>query len=123
MATQNDFSRAFPASVPMSAWRRVSCTSTGAIAYANATDPGVGVLQEDVLGGTTYENPKVRFYGTGSVMVAVTGGVATPGNTAYTAVTGYVSAATSSGSITFGIFLTAATPNGTVAEVLPALQF
>jgi hypothetical protein len=127
MATQNDFSRAFPVNTAMSAFRRVSLSSNGGLGYSQATEAGVGVLQDDVL-GLAYENPKVRFYGTGSVMVAVTGGPATAGATMWAAVTGYVTPIVPSpvtAGVTFGILLAPliVTVNGTFAEVLPLPQF
>lgn len=112
MATQNDFVRAFnnpPAA--LSAFSRVDVNSDGAIILADASVRGIGVLQTDVQ-GESWENPDVRFWGTGSVQILGTAGPITPGDTLYTAAGGRVAP---TGSNVVGRALTAL---GTVSGAL-----
>lgn len=121
MATQNDYSRSFTVQTPMSAYIRVTVSSNGSI-QPSGTEQGQGILQADVL-GLSYESPKVRFYGTGSCQIAVTGNgttAITPGCSLYTTgASGYVCA--SPGTNLWGVALTSSGTNtGSVIEALPA---
>lgn len=119
MATQNDFTRSFQVNAAMSAGLRVSVSSNGKIGLAGASEPGVGVLQEDCT-ANAYENPKVRFYGTGSVVVVGTGAPATAGNLMFAVVTGQVAptqAATPQWVV--GRLLESYTVNGSKVEIVP----
>lgn len=122
MSTYNDFSRSFTVNAAMSAGVRVALSSNGSIGLAGDRILGLGVLQRDTTAGS-YENPKVRFFGTGSVSVAVTGGPATVGDKLFCLALGQVgptSAAAGNG-IQFGILLESysAAQNGSLAEALP----
>jgi hypothetical protein len=122
MATYNDFTRSFQVNAAISAGSRVALSHNGSIGVAGDRVLGIGVIDRD-CSAAAYENPKVRFYGTGSVGVAVTGGPATAGDKMYCLATGQVgptSAAAGNG-IQFGILLQSysAGDNGTIAEVLP----
>ena len=91
MATSSDFTRGFTVNTAMSAFIRVTISSNGAIGPSGA-EQGAGVLQQDVQ-GLSWEVAKVRFYGTGSCQVAVTGNgttAITPGATLGTTLLGYV---------------------------------
>lgn len=119
MSTQNDFTRAFGLNAAMSAGTRVAVSSNGKLDVAGAGKAGVGVLQQD---GTTnsYDNPKVRFWGTGSVGILATGAPATAGNLMFAVVTGMVAptqAATPYAAI--GYLLESYTVNGSKVEVAP----
>ena len=120
MATQNDFTRGFTVGTAMSAFIRVTVTANGSIIPSQA-EQGQGVLQADCL-GLTYEVVKVRFYGVGSVQVAVTGNgttAITPGVSLYTTANGYVCA--SPGTNLWGIALQGSGLNtGAVIEAVPA---
>jgi len=121
MSTQNDFSRTFKTNAAMSAGTRVSVSSgNGYIQVAGATVLGVGVIQEDVT-SNAYENPKVRFWGTGSVGMLGTGAPATQGDTVYALAGGYIGPA-SGGTpwVAVGTLLESYTVNGSKVEVLPA---
>lgn len=122
MGTYNDFSRSFQVNAAMSAGARVALSSNGKIGLAGDRVLGLGVLERDTS-ANAYENPKVRFFGTGSALVAVTGGPATVGDKVYCLANGQVgptSAAAGNG-IQFGLLLEsyAAADNGSIAEVLP----
>lgn len=89
MSTQNNFSRSFTANTAMSAFRRVAVSANGAIGLAAINELGIGILQEDTA-AQSYENPKVRFYSTGSFKCSATGGLVTAGNTLYAVTNGQV---------------------------------
>lgn len=89
MSTQNDFSRSFTANTAMSAFRRVAVSSNGALDLGANNALGIGILQQDTA-AQSYENPKVRFYTTGSFKVSATGGSITAGNTLYAVTSGQV---------------------------------
>ena len=121
MSTQNDFSRTFKTNVAMSAGTRVAISSgNGYLQVAGVQVLGVGVIQEDVT-SNSFENPKVRFWGTGSVTMLGTGAPATQGDTVYAIATGYVGPA-SGGTpwVSVGTLLESYTVNGVKVEVLPA---
>lgn len=120
--TYNDFTRSFTVNAAMSAGDRVALSSNGSIGRAGDRVLGIGVLDRD-CSANAYEQPKVRFFGTGSVGIAVTGGPATAGDKMYCLATGQVgptSAAAGNG-VQFGILLQSysAGDNGALAEVLP----
>ena len=116
MATQNNFTRSFPvtASLALSAFRRVTMTSTGSLAYSTNLEVGCGVLQQDVQ-GAYWENPQVRLYSAGTSIISATGGVITMGVTVYATANGQIAA---SGTITIGTALTSAVNGGDIIEVL-----
>lgn len=119
MATYNDFSRSFTVNAAMSAGARVALSSNGSIGLAGAAIVGIGVLQRDTTAGS-YENPAVRFYGTGSVAVAVTGAPATVGDTLYCLANGQVGPTNSAtNGIQWGTLLESYSTNGVLAETLP----
>lgn len=119
MATQNDFTRSFQVNAAMSAGLRVAVSSNGKIGLAGASDPGVGVLQEDCT-ANSYENPKVRFWGTGSVAVIGTGAPATAGNLVFAVVTGQIAPTqASTPQWVVGRLLESYTVNGSKVEVVP----
>lgn len=103
MATQNDFTRSFGVNAAMSAFSRVVVSPNSKISLADLNTRGLGVLQEDVS-NDTWQNPAVRFWGTGSCQVLATGGSITPGDTLFTAVEpGYVQpSAAVTGALTMG---------------------
>ena len=101
----------------MSAFRRVAMSSNGAIDYAAATVVGVGVLQQDVT-AASYFTPQVRFYGTGSCLVAVTAVPCTIGDTMFCAANGAVA---STGTITIGRTRTTSSTNGDLIELVPVV--
>lgn len=122
MATQNDFTRGFTVNTAMSAFIRVTVSANGAIG-ASGIEQGQGILQQDVA-GNSYDVPKVRFYGVGTMQVAVTGNstiALTPGASLYTTAGGYV-CATIYGSVNlWGIALQGSGTNtGAVIEAIPA---
>lgn len=122
MATQNDFHRGFTVNTAMSAFIRVTVSSNGAIGPSGA-EQGQGVIQQDVTGISSYnEVAKVRFYGTGSVQIAVTGNgttAITPGATLGTTLLGYV--CVSPYTNVWGIALQGSGTNtGSVIEAVPA---
>lgn len=119
MSTQNDFTRSFQVNTPMSAWRRVQMSSNGFLDLGALGVIGVGILQEDT-NANTYENPKVRLYGTGTAQMAVSGAPVAAGNSLYAITGGYV--APTSGGVggqIVGIALESTLNNGDVIEVLP----
>jgi hypothetical protein len=120
MATSNDFSRGFTVNTAMSAFIRVTVSLNGAIGPSGA-EQGQGVLQQDVA-GNSYDVPKVRFFGTGSCQIAVTGNgttAITPGATLGTTLLGYV--CVSPYTNVWGIALQGSGTNtGSVIEALPA---
>lgn len=120
MATQNDFTRGFTVNTAMSAFIRVTVSANGAIEPSGA-EQGQGVIQQDVA-GNTFDVAKVRFYGTGSVQVAVTGNgttAITPGATLGTTLLGYV--CVSPYTNVWGIALQGSgTTTGAVIEAVPS---
>lgn len=118
MSTQNDFSRSFKVNAAMSAGLRVAVSSNGRIGLAGR-DAGIGVLQEDTT-SAEYENPKVRFWGTGSVGIIGTGAPATAGDLMFAVVTGQVAPtqATTPYAIV-GRLLESYTVNGSKVEIVP----
>lgn len=117
MATQNDFSRSFQVNAAMSAFLRVSVSSNGKIGLAG-TEAGIGVLQEDCT-SNSYENPKVRFYGTGSFKCAATGAPGTAGNYMFAVVTGQVAPTAATPYAVIGRLLESYTVNGSIVEIVP----
>lgn len=106
MSTQNDFTRSFGVNAAMSAYSRVVVSPNGKISLADTKTLGLGIIQEDVS-NDVWQNPAVRFWGTGSVQVSATGGPITPGDTLYTATeTGLVRPTSVTSSITFGRCIT-----------------
>ena len=86
MATANDISRSFLVNAAMSAGSLVAVSSNAKLDLNAINKFGIGVLIDDVTAGT-YENPKVRLWGAGTVRVSVTGTPLTSGDLLY-AVTG-----------------------------------
>lgn len=123
MSTQNDFTRSFGVNAAMSAGLRVSVSSNGKIGLAGRTDPGVGVLQQDCT-NDTWQTPKVRFWGTGSVGVIATGAPGTAGDLVFAVVTGQV-AVTQATTPYFvvGRLLESYTVNGSKVEIVPVGPF
>ena len=125
--SQNNFSRSFQVAAAMSRGRVVAVQTTGKIDLAACDETkAVGVLQEDVTAGA-YENAPVRFLGTGSVMVAVTGTPLTAGDIMVLCTNGFVSVTNGRAGDTgvkIGVLLesVAASNNGVLAEVLPQAQ-
>ena len=115
MATQNDFSRSYSVNAAMSAFVRVAVSSNGRIGPAGLGVVGVGMLQEDTTAGT-YENPKVRFYGTGSARAAVTGCPITASAVLFCLANGLAGPA--GGTVSYGYALENAATNGQVIEVV-----
>lgn len=119
MATQNDFTRGFTVNTAMSAFVRVTVSANGAIGPSGG-EQGNGVIQQDVS-GAVYDIGKVRFFGTGSIQVAVTGNgsvAITPGATLGTTANGYL--CVSPYTLAFGVALQGSGTNtGAVIEVLP----
>lgn len=106
MATQNDFFRSFTVNAAMSAYSRVVVSPNGSISLADINTRGLGVLQDDTT-ADTWQNPAVRFWGTGSCQVLVTAGPSTPGDTLFTATeAGYVRPSSITGSLTMGRAIT-----------------
>lgn len=102
MATQNDFTRSFGVNAAMSAFSRVVVSPNGKISLADVNRRGDGIIQEDVQ-GAVWENPAVRFWGTGSAQVLTTGGPVTPGDTMFTAAeAGFARPGSVTGSLTMG---------------------
>lgn len=125
MSTQNDFSRGFPVGVPMSAYLRVAISNGGQITPAALLSPGIGVLQQDVQ-GASWENAKVRFWGTGSAICLVTGGLTTIGTTMFAATGGYVTSTPNQAAgigITIGIALETVSAALGTCEIVPIIQF
>lgn len=118
MSTQNDFERSFPVGVAMSAYLRVGISNNGQITPASLLTPGIGVLQQDVQ-GASWENAKVRFYGTGSCIFLATGGLITIGTTVFAATGGYV---TSTPNQAAGIGVTMGTALETVSAALGTVE-
>ena len=87
--TQQDLSRSFPVSTAMSRGRVVQLFSDGNIRLNPINSLGIGVLAEDCA-GNSYENPKVRLWGAGTVGVSVTGTGLTAGDTLYAVTSGQV---------------------------------
>ncbi len=109
----------------MSAYLRVSISKGGNITPAALLEPGIGVLQQDVQ-GASWENAKVRFWGTGSCICLLTGGLTTIGTTLFAATGGYV---TSTPNQTAGVGVTIGTSLETVSaalgtvELVPCVQY
>jgi hypothetical protein len=102
MATQNDFTRSFGVNAAMSAFSRVVVSPNGKISLADINSRGVGIIQEDVS-NDVWQNPAVRFWGTGSAQVLATAGPVTPGDTLFTATeAGYVRPSAITSSLTMG---------------------
>lgn len=118
MSTQNDFERSFPVGVAMSAYLRVAISANGQVTPAALKEPGIGVLQQDVQ-GASWENAKVRFYGTGSCVMLATGGLITVGTTMFGATGGYV---TSTPNQTAGVGITIGTALETVSAALGTVE-
>lgn len=119
MSTQNDFSRSFKVNAAMSAGLRVAVSSNGYIGLAGAGEAGIGVLQEDCT-ANSYENPKVRFFGTGSVGIIGTGAPATAGDLVFAVVTGQIAPTQSATPYAvIGRLLESYTVNGSKVEVVP----
>jgi hypothetical protein len=118
MSTQNDFSRSFALNSAMSAGRRVAISNNGKLDPAGVGVAGIGVLQED---GTTdsWCNPKVRFYGTGSVGILGTGAPATAGDFVYAAATGMIAPTAVTPYAPVGYLAEGYTVNGSKVEVIP----
>lgn len=119
MSTQNDFSRSFTVNAAMSAFRRVTVSANGSIGYAAINEAGIGVLQQDTT-ANSYENPKVRFYTTGSFKVSATGGLVTAGNTLYAVTNGQVAVTNgATGGVAVGIALESGNYTGEWIEAAP----
>jgi len=122
MATQNDFTRGFTVNTAMSAFIRVTVSANGAIGPSGG-EQGQGVLQSDVQ-GLSFEIPKVRFNGVGSMQVAVTGNgttAITPGASLYTTANGYLCVSAMTGVLLWGVALQGSGTNtGAVIEALPS---
>lgn len=121
MSTQNDFSRSFKVNAAMSAFVRVSVSSNGKLDVAATDIAGVGILQEDTT-SDSYQNPKIRFYGTGSCKMSGTGAPATAGDLVYFLAAGQVGPA-SGGTpwVSAGTLLESYTVNGSIVEVVPMI--
>jgi hypothetical protein len=91
MASQNDLTRSFQVNAAMSRGFVVALSPNGKLSLA-LCDSGtaIGVVQEDAT-ANSYENPKVRLFGAGTVMVAVTGVPLTAGDVMVVVTGGYVS--------------------------------
>ena len=123
MASQNNFSRSFTVNAAMSAGSVVALSSNASIGLNAINQPGIGVLQDDCT-ANSYENPKVRLYGTGTSKVSVTGTPLTAGDTLYTVTNGQVAGTNgATGGQKFGILLetTGASANGQLFEALPQI--
>jgi hypothetical protein len=90
MSSFNDFTRCFQVNEAMSAGRVVALSNNGKIGLA-ACDAAnsLGVLEEDCT-ANTYENPKVRLWGCGTRLIAVTNTPLTAGDTVVIVTSGYV---------------------------------
>lgn len=119
MSTYNDFSRSFTVNAAMSAGRRVALSNNGSIGLAAAEQFGVGVLERDCT-ADSFENPKVRLPGTGSVSVCATGAPGTVGDILYCLASGQVGPTNSAtNGIQYGVAFESWTANGVLIEALP----
>jgi hypothetical protein len=122
MSTQQDFTRSFEVNAAMSRGRVVACSPNGKISLAACDDAkSIGVLQVDTT-ANSYENPKVRLWGAGTAMVAVTGTPLTASDVMVLVTDGYVSVTngkTGDSGVEIGILLesAAAGTNGQLREV------
>lgn len=127
MSSQVNFSDTFQVNEAMSRGRVVALSNNGKIGLAACDSAlAVGVLQEDVS-ANSYENAPVRFLGTGSVMVAVTGTPLTAGDTMVLVTNGMVSVTNGRAGDTgvkIGILRESigVGNNGLLAEVIPQIQ-
>lgn len=121
MSTQNDFTRTWKPRVAMSAGTRVrAATVAGQIEVCDQDELGVGILVEDTTANSTdsWQNSKVRLWGTGTSMMLVTGAPGTVGDVIYALTTGYAGPA-SGGTpwLAIGYLLESYTVNGVQCEV------
>lgn len=122
MSSQFDLSRSFQVNTAMSRGRVVAVSNNGKITLAACDSAiAVGVLQADCT-ANSYENPKVRLYGAGTVMVSVTGCPLTAGDVVVVVTSGQVSVTNGRAGDTgveFGVLLesAASTENGNLKEV------
>lgn len=122
MSTQNTSTRSFQVNAAMSRDRVVACSNNGYLDLAGCDSAiAVGVIQEDVTAGA-YENARVRLWGAGTMMIAVTGCPLTAGDIMVVVTSGYVSvtnARAGNTSTKVGILLESAssTSNGQLREV------
>jgi hypothetical protein len=127
MSSQNNFSDSYRVNAAMSRGRVVALSSNAKIDLAGCDETrAIGVLQEDVS-AEAYENAPVRFLGTGSVMVAVTGTPLTAGDTMVLVTSGFVSVTNGRAGDTgvkIGILKESAAvgSNGQLREVIPQIQ-
>ena len=123
MSTQNDFTRSYKSNAAISAYTRVSVSANGSIQVAGTGNPGVGIIQNDIT-SNSYENAKVRMYGTGSFQILATGAPGTAGDTVYFVGLGKVDVA-SGGTpwVSAGSLAASYTSNGAVVEVIPAALY
>ena len=127
MSSQNNFSDSYQVNAAMSRGRVVALSSNGKIGLAACDETrAIGVLQEDVTDGA-FENAPVRFLGTGSVMVAVTGVPLTAGDVVVLVTNGFVSVTNGRAGDTgvrIGVLKESAAvgTNGQLREVIPQVQ-
>lgn len=101
MATSNDISRSFAVSTAMSAGRRVEIAPDGKIRVGSINKVGVGYLVDDTS-ANSYENPKVRLHGAGTVRASLTGTPLTAGDLLYAVTNGQLSGTNSYVGLTAG---------------------
>ncbi len=121
MSTFTNDSRSFQVNAAMSAGRIVALSSNGKIglAAADATN-AVGVREEDVT-ANTYENPKVKYFGSCSRLVSITGCPCTAGDRMVIVTNGQASVTNGrqgETGVEFGILVENATVNGQLREVI-----
>lgn len=120
MATQQDLTRSFETNTAMSRGRVVALSNNGKITLAACDSAiAIGVLQVDTT-ANAYENPKVRLFGAGTVLVSVTGCPLTAGDVMVVVTSGQVSvtnARTGDTGVEFGVLLESAATNGDLKEV------
>jgi hypothetical protein len=120
MSVQKDFTGSWQVNAAMSRGFVVAFSPNGKLSLAlcdSATS--IGVIQEDTT-ANSYENPKVRLWGAGTVMVAVTGCPLTAGDVMVVVTGGYVSVTngkTGNVSTKVGILLESAATNAELKEM------
>ena len=115
MTTQSNNPPSFPAGEALVAWRRVKLTPSRTVIYADASDAGIGVTQNDAASGEAVAIR--RDAGVGTSKMTVSAAIAA-GKHAYAAADGKIAP---TGSVLIGDTVDAGTADGSVVEVIPTL--
>ncbi len=121
MSSFNNFSRSFQVNAAMSAGRIVALSNNGKLDLAACDGTNaIGVLEDDTT-SNSYENPKVRFFGPFTRLVAITGCPCTAGDRMVLVTNGQASVTNGRAAETgveFGVLIENAGTNGQLKEVL-----